>query len=269
MTGHSPSFAPFQLPASWDGRDVEWRAWTSTWTTAELHVRRDPCERCGSLAVPLMNQGVVHPPATPGAVNLRRSLLQLTAFRCPDCHLDTVWDRDTDDWWVLDESDYGPQGSHDPRLPMEVTAVISCRDLWWRDDAWAPTLLRGSLRPDGRLIVTDRSLALYVTELEGCTGMPAPAEMAHGQVVLLTHILVMPWLDEAPTAEFDARYLDVLEFAGYVVRPLGARTTRRKLVGYRHAHAVVSRAGRVVGALMPLSTVGGPAAPGTTRKAAA
>jgi hypothetical protein len=259
------AFTPMQLPPRWDGRDVEWRAWTRTdSTTAVYHGRREPCERCGSLAWPLMNHGVVHPPATPGTVNLRPRLLLLSVFRCPDCHLDTVWDRDTDEWWTLDESDYGPEGSTDPRLPVGVVPSISCRDLWWRD-GWVP-LLRGSLRPDSRVIVTDRSVALYVNELDGCTDMPAPRLMTPQQVRILTHMLVFPWLDEPPTREFDTRYLDVLEFAGYVIRPIGYRRTGHRLVGYRDSHAIVSPEGRTVGVLAPVASTGGPAAEGATRR---
>lgn len=146
--------------------------------------------------------------------------------------------------------------------------MISCHDLWRRDGTWVP-LLRGSLRAAGRVFVTDRSLALYVDELDGCTDMPPPTVMARDRVLILAFMLVNPWLDEPPTGEFDARYLDVLEFAGYVIRPIGARTTRRKWVGYSHVHAIVSPAGRVAGVLAPWSTCGEPAAPGTTRKAGA
>lgn len=42
--------------------------------------------------------------------------LLLFAFRCQSCQLDTVWDKRTDEWWVLDDSDYGVEGSTDPRL---------------------------------------------------------------------------------------------------------------------------------------------------------
>lgn len=255
------SFAPFQLPAVWDGRDVEWRAWEPQPPVFACPPQpREPCERCRSTTTPLMNHGIVHPAPTPGTVNLRPSLRTLTAFRCPDCHLDTVWDRDTDDWWTLDETDYGPAGSHDPRLPMEVKPVISCRDLWHRNGTWAPTLLRGALRTNGRLIVTDRGIAIYVDELDGCTDMPAPNPMTAQQVRTLSYMLVAPWRDIAPDREFDTRYLDLLEFAGYVVRPL---------MGYLHAHAVIAADGRVVGALMPVSTAGTLAPPDVTRKAGA
>jgi hypothetical protein len=265
------AFTPMQLPARWDGRDVEWRAWIPSegpgnWFVMCPPQPRPACERCGSTRPPLLTHGIVHPPATPGTVNLRPRLLQLAAFRCPECHLDTVWDRDTDEWWTLDESDYGDQGSTDPRLPVDVAPSISCRDLWFRDDQWARTLMRGSLRPDGRVIVTDRAVALYVDELDGCTDMPAPKLMTREQTRILTHMLVFPWLDEPPTREFDTRYLDVLEFAGYVIRPIGYRRTGHRLVGYRDSHAIVSPEGRTVGVLAPVASTGGPAAEGATRR---
>lgn len=262
MTG-TLRIAAYQLPARWDGRDVEWRAWTSTEGIVMCPPPpRQPCEQCRSTAAPWMNTGIVRPPATPGVVNLRPSLALLSAFRCPDCLLDTVWDRDTDEWWTLDASDYGPEGSDDPRLPIGgVAASISCRDLWYRDGAWSTSLMRGALRQHGRLIVTDRALAIYVAELDGCTDMPTPVAATRSQVHTMARLLLTPWRDEPPTREFDTRYLDHLEFAGYVVRPL--------LGHWWHAHAVVNPAGRVVGALMPWSLGGDPAEPGTTRKVAA
>lgn len=253
------TFTPFQLPASWDGRDVEWRAWEPLPEAFICPPRPPgPCERCQSTKTPLINQGIVHPHSTPGVVNLRPSLLTLTALRCPNCSLDTVWDRSTDEWWVLDAADYGSAGSADPRLPSEPTTVLSCRDLWDRDGGWSRTLLRGSLRPEGRTVVTDRTIAIYTAELEGCTDMPAPPVMTRPEILTIAFMLVNPWLDEAPTRLFNRRYLDVLEFAGYVIRPIGARTTRRTWVGYRHAHAIVDPAGRTAGVLMPGSFDGAP-----------
>lgn len=37
--------------------------------------------------------------------------IELHAHRCHHCHLDTVWDTTTDEWWTLDHTDYGPEGS--------------------------------------------------------------------------------------------------------------------------------------------------------------
>lgn len=49
-----------------------------------------------------------------GAAAYRRknlALWRLHAFRCTDCKHDVVWDRDTDEWWTLDHTDYGDEGS--------------------------------------------------------------------------------------------------------------------------------------------------------------
>jgi hypothetical protein len=35
----------------------------------------------------------------------------LVCDRCQTCGLDTVIDMDTDEAWLLDEPDYGPEGS--------------------------------------------------------------------------------------------------------------------------------------------------------------
>ena len=34
--------------------------------------------------------------------------------RCPDCGFDTVWDTKAAQWWDLDDSDYGDEGSVHP-----------------------------------------------------------------------------------------------------------------------------------------------------------
>jgi len=41
-------------------------------------------------------------------------VIDLYAFRCPSCGVDEVWDIRTDEWWTLDETDYGPGGSSRP-----------------------------------------------------------------------------------------------------------------------------------------------------------
>lgn len=131
------------LPPLWDGRRVEWDELTEqTPTTLELfHMTKaqraqDVCTTCGTPGrESLHTVGVVHPlpgdtmessaprkskrtgrtihvPITVSARPLRR--LHLT--RCQTCGLDVVWDSQTDEWWDLDDSDYGPEGSTDPRL---------------------------------------------------------------------------------------------------------------------------------------------------------
>lgn len=137
-----PRVVAYQLPPKWDGLDIEWRGWTNQpILMCPPKAARQVCENCASPAQPAMNVGVVHPaPGTmitqtlykrckpkpngrPGAIYdagthevPARPIAWLHAFRCPDCQLDTVWDKRTDEWSVLEPADYGPQGSYDPRL---------------------------------------------------------------------------------------------------------------------------------------------------------
>ncbi len=55
-----------------------------------------------------------HTDAGPGRYARRHALRDIHAFRCPDCGEVVVWDVDSDEWWTLDESDYGPDGSWPP-----------------------------------------------------------------------------------------------------------------------------------------------------------
>lgn len=121
------------LPPLWDGRVVLWRGWEDP---EPGHVficpppkQRHVCEGCGSLEPWVTNRGMVavSPSLTReellyeeenrarlGSLAHKRkprALWRLHAYRCPDCKLDTVWDHDTDQWWTLDFTDYGPEGS--------------------------------------------------------------------------------------------------------------------------------------------------------------
>lgn len=125
------------LPTIWDGRTVAWQGWTQTGPVfiCRPHRRPEPCTSCKTTDQPAVNIGVVAPLpgetfTVPKTVTARRSgrvydvdqqvpawpVIELIAFRCPGCQLDTVWDQRTQAWWVLDETDYGPTGSTDPRL---------------------------------------------------------------------------------------------------------------------------------------------------------
>jgi predicted RNA-binding Zn-ribbon protein involved in translation (DUF1610 family) len=125
------------LPPRWDGHRVEWRPWTSLRTTMRLHSKPEPCPSCGSTADQASSAGTLHPllgemvevtrmkrtkrSGREYSVRAQRpatAYLALFAYRCPDCGLDTVWDTRTDEWWELGPEDYGPDGSHDPRLPL-------------------------------------------------------------------------------------------------------------------------------------------------------
>lgn len=126
------------LPPRWDGRAVWWEGWRPEPAQFFLcgrgaaSLRVHVCEACGSQASPSMNRGhVARVPATTverwterceawarlpvGSRHLLpkhpSGVIELHAFRCPDCRTDTVWDQPDDTWWVLDHTDYGPDGS--------------------------------------------------------------------------------------------------------------------------------------------------------------
>lgn len=124
--------APWRpLPGRWDGRPVEWGPF-------ELHPKplchaerfRDVCPRCGCTAQQPACRGVVwRIPGDPTVREVRtrsgkrylrddtvrpgdRSVWgNLWATRCPQCGQDTVLDMHEDTEWLLDESDYWPEGS--------------------------------------------------------------------------------------------------------------------------------------------------------------
>lgn len=101
---------PHDLPPLWDGHRVEWFGpWRQIETSARFHLplKDQACRHaCGSLATPLSCRGVVHDGNPEGP-------RQLSVARCPDCHHDTVYDLETGEFWDLDDSDYGPEGSYD------------------------------------------------------------------------------------------------------------------------------------------------------------
>lgn len=119
------------LPPRWDGHAVLWHGWETR--LAPIFICPPPrptcCEGCGSLAESVTNRGMVAVWASLTPEDLRaeeenrrrlgplahkrrpRAVWRLYAFRCPDCQLDVVWDTDTDEWWTLDHTDYGSEGS--------------------------------------------------------------------------------------------------------------------------------------------------------------
>lgn len=125
------------LPPRWDGRIVEWSEWDTSSSYfvcgPRAAAKREPCHQCRSDAQPLMCRGTVFPLAGEKATvdRLRRTKsgreyvagtiqaparphLSLVVLRCPDCNLDMVLDRVRDQWWTLDASDYGDDGSAAP-----------------------------------------------------------------------------------------------------------------------------------------------------------
>lgn len=121
------------LPPRWDGCITTWRGWEPL---PIAHIcpppKRRCCSGCGSAEEPVLNVGTVcHSPRTTHAElrhdaenrkRLRRlaykrpllATMRLYAFRCQDCRADEVWDRKTDEWWTLDHTDYGDNGSVAP-----------------------------------------------------------------------------------------------------------------------------------------------------------
>lgn len=123
----------FDLPPKWNDCIVQWRGWEPEPTVLLCRrgkpAPRDCCSVCASPHPPVVNRGLVanSPLITPamlkrnednrarlGALAHKDAPLahwRLYAYRCQDCRHDVVWDTDTDEWWDLDHTDYGPEGS--------------------------------------------------------------------------------------------------------------------------------------------------------------
>ena len=127
--------APWRpLPSKWDGRDVKWEelkpAHALICPPAPAHTER--CERCHSTEPRRQWRGVVW--CKPGDFITQQAETwsqrtywrdheiqrgehtvfdNLHASRCAHCGLDTVLELTSGTEWVLDESDYGPEGSNE------------------------------------------------------------------------------------------------------------------------------------------------------------
>lgn len=101
------------LPVAWDGREVKWSRWESTDGIMLCPPPKELCE-CGSTRSPFRAVGLRAADTGPGRFTRRHALRDLYASRCPDCGQVSVWDMESDEHWVLDESDYGPDGSTPP-----------------------------------------------------------------------------------------------------------------------------------------------------------
>lgn len=125
------------LPPKWDGLVVLWDGWQ--YAPSGVFVcpppKNDVCEGCKAPKLERgfptwsTNKGLVAVSGVLTHADLRyeeenrkrlgriahkrkaRALYRLTAFRCNVCSLDEVWDMDTDEWWVLDHTDYSDDGS--------------------------------------------------------------------------------------------------------------------------------------------------------------
>lgn len=113
------------LPAAWDGRRVDWDRWESSLPVQMCPPPKDERCACGSSAKPYTARGLRHPtdgdrataddlPRVGRRTALVWAIYNLHAFRCPDCGQVDVWDMASNEWWTLDESDYGPAGSVPP-----------------------------------------------------------------------------------------------------------------------------------------------------------
>lgn len=113
------------LPVAWDGRAVTWTSWERQMVVQICPPPREEQCGCGSAERPFTSRGLrdPEPESVTHAASLprigRRTRLvwpvyDLHAFRCPGCGEVTVWDMASDEWWTLDESDYGTHGSVAP-----------------------------------------------------------------------------------------------------------------------------------------------------------
>ena len=117
---------PHDLPPLWDGRPVQWSAWTDEGglagrTTLVFHVPSDhwACTGCGWIRdTDLRAVGTLLPGN--GVADLYPHV-RLVVRRCPGCHLDQVSDLDTGEVWDLDDNDYGDAGSWPDDLPVQDT----------------------------------------------------------------------------------------------------------------------------------------------------
>lgn len=123
------------LPPFWDGLAVVWDTWRTESTPVFLcppPKRPATCHGCGSAAEQHQAKGRVARAAfidhdriaaedenrvRLGSLGHKRkpvALVRLFVWRCPDCLLDVVWDIDAGEWFDLDHTDYGPDGSRAP-----------------------------------------------------------------------------------------------------------------------------------------------------------
>ena len=129
------------LPPKWDGRSVAWQGWE--YATSGLFIcprpQREVCEGCGmpteergfpcwstngglradSTRLTLDDFRVEESARERLPVKVKGKLarhwwIELIAHRCHHCELDTVWDTSSDEWWTLDHTDYGHDGSGTP-----------------------------------------------------------------------------------------------------------------------------------------------------------
>ena len=143
------------LPPKWDGRVVAWQGWE--YAPSGVFIcpppKADVCEGCRKPTTEKgfpcwsTNRGFVADsfrltlddfaaenekrdrlPFLAKGKLARHWWIELTAFRCHHCNLDSVWDWTTNEWWLLDHTDYGDDGSSPP-APVPPEPVKSQAEL--------------------------------------------------------------------------------------------------------------------------------------------
>ena len=104
-----PGHHAHDLPPQWDGERIEWGPWTDRTSSIRFHGLPDECDRCGLDPGEKYADGFRRIKA--GRM-LGKKAVFLLAHRCQHCGHDTVTESMTNEAWDLDDTDYGPNGSH-------------------------------------------------------------------------------------------------------------------------------------------------------------
>ena len=109
------------MPPLWDGHPVEWTEWEDNRLIFICPPPKHPdtCNGCGTTREPAACRGVVYtrpgevPAIALGRLRPQHMIAVLYAWRCPRCGYTEVADGlgPGDNLWVLDDSDYGDEGS--------------------------------------------------------------------------------------------------------------------------------------------------------------
>jgi len=126
------------LPARWDGDEVRWDAWEELpLSSLEFHGHPYRCTDCGTTARPYTSIGRRQPGKGEVFEVIRHHrtitarwgstytipvydhaaawpVLQWWASRCGWCGHTEVYDTESREHWILDDTDYGPNGSRRP-----------------------------------------------------------------------------------------------------------------------------------------------------------
>ncbi len=151
LLGSPNTFPP--LPQRWDGDHYLWDPWQQgVPSSLDIHMAADNdpnrCDACGTEALPHWAFGTRQPSA--GEVvevhrlrrtrRTRREYLitdyerarptrTLYATRCAWCGHTEVYDLTSDEHWILDDTDYGPEGSRRPTDTPHPAALAAEENL--------------------------------------------------------------------------------------------------------------------------------------------